>query len=130
MGACPTRRPGLKSRATETKPAGSRLHTAHSPSGLRFGSWRLQPPGRRRRGPAVSFRTVGAIPLLFSVLLAGCGYHFAGEPIGLPGDVHSVSVGLIENRSREHGLEKTLQFALEREVYIRRHYQMDEDPAG
>ena len=64
------------------------------------------------------------------MLLVGCGYHFAGENLGLPEDVHSVSVGTIENSSREHGLEKTLQFALEREVYIRRHYYMDEDAAA
>ena len=61
------------------------------------------------------------IPGLLCLLLAGCGYHFAGEQVSLPEDVHSVSVGHIENRSREQGLEKTLAFALEREVFIRRH---------
>ena len=67
---------------------------------------------------------------LLCLLLAGCGYHFAGEQVGLPEDVHSVSLGRIENRSREYGLEKSLAFALEREVHIRRHFRMEEDPAG
>ena len=68
--------------------------------------------------------------VLLSLLVAGCGYHFAGEHISLPEDVHSVSVGNIENRSREQGLEKSLAFALEREVYVRRHFHMEEDAAG
>ncbi len=67
---------------------------------------------------------------LLCLLLTGCGYHFAGEVVSLPADVHSVSVGHIDNRSREQGLEKTLTFALEREVYIRRHFHMEEDPAA
>jgi hypothetical protein len=76
--------------------------------------------------PPQSLHTI----LLLSLLLAGCGYQFAGEHISLPEDVHSVSVGHIENRSREQGLEKSLAFALEREVYIRRHFHMEEDPGG
>ena len=45
LGVAPAS-PGLKSRATQTKPARSRLDTAYSPSGLRWGSRRLQPPVR------------------------------------------------------------------------------------
>jgi hypothetical protein len=74
--------------------------------------------------------TVRRAIVLLSLMLAGCGYHFAGEHVSLPEDVHSLSVGHIENRSREHGLEKTLAFALEREVYIRRHFHMEEDAAA
>lgn len=73
---------------------------------------------------------VRALAVLLSVVFAGCGYHVAGEKISLPDDVHSVSVGRIENHSREHGLEKTLAFALEREVHVRQHLRMEEDPAG
>lgn len=64
------------------------------------------------------------------VALTGCGYHLAGEKSGLPDEIHSLSVGAITNRCREHGLEKTLAFALEREIHVRQHFRMEEDPAG
>src|SRR5262249_43551971 len=48
----------------------------------------------------------------------------------LPDDIHSLSVGSIQNRSREHGLEKTLAFALEREIHERGRFRMEEDPGG
>jgi hypothetical protein len=64
------------------------------------------------------------------VACIGCGYHFAGEQVGLPQDIHSLSVGTLVNRSREHGLEKTLAFALEREIHERGHFRMIEDPGG
>lgn len=73
---------------------------------------------------------VRCITLLLCLLLTGCGYHFAGEQVRLPPDVRSVSVGKIQNLSREQGLEKSLAFAIEREVYIRRHFIMEEDPGG
>jgi len=63
-------------------------------------------------------------------VLSGCGYHLVGENVGLPEDVHSLSVGTLTNRSREHGLEKTLAFAMEREIHQRGHFRMEEDPAG
>jgi hypothetical protein len=69
-----------------------------------------------------------AVSLL--LMLAGCGYHLAGEKIALPEDVHSISVGRIQNRSREQGLEKSLAFAIEREVHIRQRFRMEEDPGG
>jgi outer membrane lipopolysaccharide assembly protein LptE/RlpB len=62
--------------------------------------------------------------------LSGCGYHLVGDNVGLPEDVHSISVGTLANRSREHGLEKTLAFAIEREINERGHFRMEEDPAG
>jgi outer membrane lipopolysaccharide assembly protein LptE/RlpB len=62
--------------------------------------------------------------------LAGCGYHLAGEGSALPDDIHSLGVGTITNRCREHGLEKTLAFALEQEIQVRRHFRMEEDPGG
>src|SRR6266446_2337818 len=69
--------------------------------------------------------------ILFACLFViGCGYHQAGETSSLPDDVRSISVGTIHNRSREHGLEKTLAFALEREIHERGRFRMDEDPGG
>ncbi|MFI5395150.1 MAG: LPS assembly lipoprotein LptE [Candidatus Binatia bacterium] len=68
-------------------------------------------------------------PLLVVLALAGCGYHFTGEKLGLPDDIHSLSVGTIVNRSREYGLEKTLAFTMEREIHERGHFRMAQDPA-
>ena len=68
--------------------------------------------------------------LLLLLALAGCGYHLAGEQLALPEDVHSLSVGTLVNRSREHGLEKNLAFALEREIHTRGHFRMSEEPGG
>jgi hypothetical protein len=73
---------------------------------------------------------VRGLAVLAVLLCAGCGYHFTGEHIALPKDVHSLSVGHIENLSREPGLEKTLAFALEREVYIRRQFHIEDDPGA
>ena len=68
--------------------------------------------------------------LILVIALAGCGYSLAGDKLGLPEDVHSVSVGTIKNRSREHGLEKQLAFAMEREIAERGRLRMEEDPGG
>jgi Lipopolysaccharide-assembly len=73
---------------------------------------------------------VRSLGLIVLVLLAGCGYHLAGEKLGLPEDIHSLSVGKLTNRSREYGLEKTLAFAFEREIHERGHFRMEEDPGA
>jgi len=54
-----------------------------------------------------------------AVVPLACGYHFIGTHTALPEDVHSLSVGDFTNESREVGLEKTLAFAFEREIYQR-----------
>lgn len=64
------------------------------------------------------------------VQLAGCGYHMAGGGAALPEDVRSISVGKIENRSREFGLEKSLAFAFEREFMRRGLVRVESDPGG
>ena len=70
------------------------------------------------------------VTTLLVLALSGCGYHLVGENVGLLEDVHSLSVGTLTNRSREHGLEKTLAFAMEREINERGHFHMEEDAAG
>jgi hypothetical protein len=52
-----------------------------------------------------------------------------GTQVSPPAGVRSLSVGTIENRSREFGLEKTLAFALEREVYRRGILRLSEKEA-
>jgi outer membrane lipopolysaccharide assembly protein LptE/RlpB len=68
--------------------------------------------------------------VLLSAALAGCGYHLAGGKLSLPEDVRSVSIGTINNHSREHGLEKTLAFAMEREIHERGQLRMEESGGG
>jgi outer membrane lipopolysaccharide assembly protein LptE/RlpB len=73
---------------------------------------------------------VQKVALVLVAALTGCGYHLAGGKVGLPEDVRSVSIGTINNHSREHGLEKTLAFAMEREIAERGQLRMEEDPGG
>ncbi len=86
----------------------------------------------RRLAPGRPTRLRGLLALLavVSAVSAGCGYRLAGHATGLPEDVRSVSVGPITNRSREYGIEKDFSFALEREIYVRRQYHVDEAPGG
>ncbi|MBI4518750.1 MAG: hypothetical protein HY699_23385 [Deltaproteobacteria bacterium] len=68
--------------------------------------------------------------LLLVLLLAGCGYHLAGTSTSLPADVQAVSVGKLENRSREFGLDQRLAFAFEQEFLRRGQVRVVTDPAG
>lgn len=61
---------------------------------------------------------------------SACGYHFHGTQSTLPTDVRTLGVGTIVNRSLEHGLEKNLAFAFEREVFVRRHYRLASKPGA
>ena len=53
------------------------------------------------------------------LVVAGCGYHFAGESSFLPRDVRTIYVEPFVNRSRDVGLEKELASALRSEIYRR-----------
>jgi hypothetical protein len=66
--------------------------------------------------------------LLLAVLLGGCGYHVTGTQVALPADVTTLGIGPIGNLSREYGLEKALAFALEREIMVRRQFQLSQSP--
>jgi hypothetical protein len=67
---------------------------------------------------------------LLCLLLAGCGYNLAGTNTSLPADVHTISVGKIDNRSREFGLEKSLGFVFEQEALRRGLIQVSNDPGA
>jgi outer membrane lipopolysaccharide assembly protein LptE/RlpB len=49
-------------------------------------------------------------------LATGCGYHFAGTGNRLPPEIHTITLGPIQNMTREVGIEKALLEALEDEV--------------
>jgi hypothetical protein len=56
----------------------------------------------------------------FAIALStGCGYHFAGTGSRMPQDVHTISLGPLQNATREIGLEKQLLESLEDEVSSR-----------
>jgi hypothetical protein len=57
--------------------------------------------------------------LLGAAALGACGYRFAGTGNRLPSDVHTISLGPLQNLTREIGLEKQLLEALEDEVSSR-----------
>lgn len=63
------------------------------------------------------------------VVASACGYHLAGTEVRLPADIQSVAVGKIDNASAEHGWEKVLSFALEREVALRGQLRWEPDPS-
>jgi hypothetical protein len=67
---------------------------------------------------------------VLALALCGCGYHLTGYQIGLPADVHSLSVGALTNRSREPGLDKSLAFAFEREIRERGQFRLIQDAGG
>lgn len=75
-------------------------------------------------------RLTGMVVLITTAALPACGYHIHGTQPTLPSDVRTIGVGSIDNRSREHGLEKELAFAFEREVFVRRHYRLADSPGG
>lgn len=65
--------------------------------------------------PILRFAVAGACLWLGS----GCGYHFAGVGNRLPADVRTISLGPIQNTTREIGIEKQLLESLEDEVSSR-----------
>lgn len=65
--------------------------------------------------------------LLLLCAAVGCGYHLAGEPSPHLAAVRSIKVGPLENRSVEYGLDKTLAFAMEREILERGHFRTVHD---
>ncbi len=91
-----------------------------------------QTDNRFRRKPGSVCLWLLSVCLLSVCLLSvvSCGYHFTGDHIGLPADVRSISIGKVDNESREYGLEKTLAFALEREIVIRRQLRLEQEPGA
>lgn len=61
--------------------------------------------------------------------LNACGYHFVGQVPQLPKEIRSIAVSEISNATREPGIEKSLVFAFEREIHMRRHYRMEQNTA-
>jgi Lipopolysaccharide-assembly len=52
-------------------------------------------------------------------VLTGCGYHFAGTGRSFAPDIRTIGIETFVNETREHGVEKRLALAIEREFTIR-----------
>ena len=50
--------------------------------------------------------------LVFCLAAAGCGYHFAGTGGQAPGEIQSIAIDVLENRTAEIGLETTFTNAI------------------
>lgn len=53
--------------------------------------------------------------LLLAFMLAGCGYHLAGTGTAVPEAARTISIGAMQNRTRDRGLEVRLRRAIEDE---------------
>ena len=76
---------------------------------------RMERPSRK---PTRSRWLAYAAPFV-ALLSTACGYHFAGVGNRLPDDVHTISLGPIQNSTREIGIEKQLLESIEDEVSSR-----------
>jgi hypothetical protein len=63
--------------------------------------------------------TCFVVAALSFTVLSSCGYQFAGTVSRLPEDVTSISLGTIQNRTREVGLERFLLESIEDEIALR-----------
>ncbi len=65
-----------------------------------------------------------------AMLLAGCGYHVAGRGGQLPGNLKTIAVPALENRTPRYRIEQQLTEALVRELLARTSYRVIADPAA
>jgi outer membrane lipopolysaccharide assembly protein LptE/RlpB len=68
------------------------------------------------------------IPLL-ALLLAGCGYHVAGNANLLPEDIRTIAILPFSNVSMQYKLTDYLSQAVSRELITRTKYKVVSDPA-
>jgi outer membrane lipopolysaccharide assembly protein LptE/RlpB len=76
----------------------------------------MDPSTRSTVKPATWLARGAALAILLS---SACGYNFAGTGSRVPEDVKTVSLGPIQNETRELGIEKALLESLEDEVSSR-----------
>lgn len=112
--------------ARRSVPGGTRLLRRVVPRNDEIGCHCDRAVRLTKQAPRVSHGLFLAAVLMFSA----CGYQFAALRTALPEGVRAVSVGTISNHTREFGLEKSLAFAIEREVVRRGALQLVEEPGG
>jgi hypothetical protein len=63
-------------------------------------------------------------------LLAGCGYHTAGQRNGLPPDIHTIAIPAFVNQTQSYRVEQVLTAAVIREFHTRTHYLITTNAAN
>jgi hypothetical protein len=56
--------------------------------------------------------TAGLCFAFFGLGLSGCGYHFVGNDVRAPGNIQSIAVGVVENKTTIVGIETIFTNAL------------------
>jgi len=64
------------------------------------------------------------------MLLAGCGYHVAGRGSRLPGNLKTIAVPALENRTPRYRIEQRLTEAVVRELLAATSYRVVSNPAA
>jgi len=76
----------------------------------------MAPRATARRRDRVA---AAALALLLGVVVEGCGYGLTGSARRFAPDTRSVGIEAFKNETREHGVEKRMALAIEREFTIR-----------
>ncbi len=76
-----------------------------------------------------TFRLV-AIPAFLISLLAGCGYHVAGQATRIPPDVKTIAIPMFVNQTPRFKIEQTLTAAISREFIERTKFQVTHQTEG
>ena len=69
-------------------------------------------------------RATAAVAVLFSWLLAGCGYHVAGHASQVPDNVKTLAIPAFVNQTQTYRVEQTLTAAVVKEFTTRTHYHV------
>jgi outer membrane lipopolysaccharide assembly protein LptE/RlpB len=66
--------------------------------------------------------------LIFTVGIAGCGYHVAGKSSALPPEIHVIAVPALENATTSYRIEQRLTSATVHEFLSRTPYKVVSNP--
>jgi hypothetical protein len=70
------------------------------------------------------------LPIVISLLAAGCGYHVAGHNNSLPKNIHTIAVPAFENKTTAYRIEQRLTAATVHEFLAKTPYRIVSDANG
>lgn len=68
--------------------------------------------------------------LLFCFLLAGCGYHVAGQYSNLPADLQTIAIPVFKNDTTRYRIEQRMTEAVIRQFLERAKYRVVQSPTN
>jgi outer membrane lipopolysaccharide assembly protein LptE/RlpB len=74
--------------------------------------------------PTTARRLYCLIPMIFALLLSGCGYHTAGSATHIPASVRTIAVPVFATHSQAYHSEMALTQAVVRELDTRTRYRV------